>query len=75
MKLIPDPFFTFFDLIWFIAWLGIALWSEKYIKSGGFNFIIFLFVGISQIQANRHRDIIKNLTDRINALEKQKIDS
>jgi hypothetical protein len=75
MKFIPDPFFTFFDFIWFIAWIGIAFRSEKYINSGGFSFVIFLFVGGLLIQANRHRGIIKNLTDRINALEEKKKDS
>jgi hypothetical protein len=75
MKFIHDPFFTIYDFIWFIAWLVIAFGSIKYINSGGYNLVIFLFVGALLIQANAHRRIINKLTNRINALEKEKKDS
>jgi hypothetical protein len=75
MKFISDPFFTIFDFILFIAWIGIAFYSEKYINSGGHNFILFLFVGGLMIQANRHRIIVGKLTERINTLEEKKKDS
>lgn len=75
MKHIPAPFFTVFDFIWFIAWIGIAFYSEKYINSGGNNLFIFLLVGGLMIQANRHRIIIGKLTERINTLEEKKKDS